>query len=78
MGPVPGEVDRGDVECVRGDARAVSADVVAPDLEEVDVEVEVVIVRGCEGELVVVVWLLVCACCEEDGDGLALPCCIAE
>jgi len=73
MGPVPGDVERGEVECVRGEARAVSAEVVAPGLE---VEADVVMVRGCEGEDAVV-WALVCGCCEEEGEGV-LPCWMAE
>jgi len=43
MGPVPDDVDRGEVECVRGEAKAVSADVATLCFEEV----EVVTVRDC-------------------------------
>lgn len=39
---MPGDVDSGEVECVRGECRDVRAVVVGP-LDEV------VIVRGCEG-----------------------------
>lgn len=73
MGPVPGDVERGDVECVRGEARAVSADVVAPVPGFEDADAEVVMVRGCEGDE-----LLGWVCCEEAGEGLALPCWMAE
>jgi hypothetical protein len=47
VGPVPGDLLNGEVECVRGEWREVKAVVVAPaDGGFVDV----LIVRGCEGE----------------------------
>jgi hypothetical protein len=55
---------------VRGDWRAVIAVVVAP-----EGLVDVVMVRGCEGEGPGEV----CACCVVgEGDGVALPCWMAE
>jgi hypothetical protein len=70
---VPGELEgpgdrlNGDVECVRGECNADSAVVVA-----LEGFVDVVMDRGCDGE-VVCVW-----CCEgEEGEGVALPCCMA-
>jgi hypothetical protein len=67
--PAPGEFEgpgdrlNGDVECVRGEWRAESAVVVA-----LEGFVEVVMVRGCEGEEV-------CWCCWEgdEGEDVALP-----
>jgi hypothetical protein len=63
----PGDRLNGDVECVRGECNADSAVVVAP-----EGFVDVVMDRGCDGEEVCV-W-----CCEgEEGEGVALPCCMA-
>lgn len=63
----PGDRDKGDVECVRGECSDVRAVVVAP-----EGFVDVVMVRGCDGEEP---WL----CCDElAGEDVALPCCIAE
>lgn len=46
-GEVPGEVDNGEVECVRGECNDVSAAEVAPPVA--GCFEEVVIERGCEG-----------------------------
>lgn len=60
---MPGDVDSGEAECVRGDCRDVRAVVVGPPFDEV------FIVRGCEG------W----GCCEEEeGEEVAFPVDIAE
>jgi len=67
LGPVPGDLLKGDVECVRGEWREVRAVVVAP----AEGFVEVVIVRGCEGDEE-------CVFCVEDGEEVALPCWMAE
>lgn len=47
FGEVPGEVDKGEVECVRGECKEVSAVVVAPE----GCFVVVVIVRGWEADV---------------------------
>lgn len=70
VGPVPGDLLNGDVECVRGECKEVKAVVVAPADGGL---VEVLIVRGCEGEVCVV-----CVLEEDEGEEVALPCWIAE
>jgi len=69
LGPGPGDLPKGEVECVRGECIDVSAVVVAP----AEGLVDVVIVRGCEGDDE-------CGCvlCDEEGEDVALPCWIAE
>lgn len=60
---MPGDVERGEAECVRGECRDVRAVVVGPPFDEV------VIVRGCDG------W----GCCaEEDEEEAAFPVDMAE
>ena len=73
-GSVPGDRDNGEVECVCGEWRDVSAVVVAPGF------VEVVIVRGVEEEFeeeCVVVEEVVCVCVLVEGEG-PFPCWRAE
>ena len=77
---VPGERERGDVECVRGECKVDNAVVVAPGFEVVED-----IVRGCVDEGVDAEVVVVCVDCEvgdmlEDGEEaeLALPCWRAE
>lgn len=64
----PGDRLNGLAECVRGEWRAESAVVVAPDGFE-DVAME----RGCEGEEAC--W---CCCEGEEGEDVAFPCWMAE
>jgi hypothetical protein len=59
----PGDRLNGDVECVRGECNAESAVVVA-----LEGFVEVVMVRGCEGEEAC--W---CCCEGEEGEDVAFP-----
>lgn len=63
----PGDRLKGDAECVRGECSADNAVAVAPP----DGLPDVVIVRGCEGEVV-------CCCEVGEGEDVALPCWMAE
>jgi len=69
LGPGPGDLLKGEAECVRGEWRDVSAVVVAP----ADGFVDVVIVLGCDGEEE-------CGCVfwDVEGEDVALPCWMAE
>lgn len=74
LGSGPGLRLKGDVLCVRGECKVVRAEVVAPGL----VAVEVVMVRGFDGEDTPCEVDVLCVCEEEEGDEDAFPCCRAE